>query len=185
MSKTTLFSAAALTLVMGLPAVAQTGQPSQGADLEQVRERLGDAGIEERRDFGGKLVRATTEAGETVFMLVSPRDLGSDAEIALGDDELRDRFKEAGFTSIEVVEEADFVLGDLDDDMTVIVMRGQDISDPMATGTVAPLPDLGASPAIDSTAPGVAQDPATRMTPSIDVPSTPGGSGATPRTAPQ
>jgi hypothetical protein len=150
MIRTSLLSAAAFSLAFAAPAYAQMAGP---ADMEQVRERLADAEIEERRDFGGKLLRATTEDGATVFMLVSPRDLTTEDEIALTSDELRERFEEAGFSAIQVIEEAEFVVGDLDGDYSVIVMRGNDLRDPIATGTIPP-PTPGADPA-PGTAPGM------------------------------
>jgi hypothetical protein len=132
--------------------------------MDQVRERLADAEIEERRDFGGKLLRATTADGASVFMLVSPRDLTTEDEIALTGDELRQRFQDAGFTAIQVIEEAEFVVGDLDGETTVIVMRGDDLRDPIATGTVPPPtpgmdPAPGAAPGTPPAAPGAAPPP--------------------------
>jgi len=158
MIRTTLLSAAAFSLALAAPAYAQMAGP---ADMEQVREKLGEANIEERRDFGGKLVRATTEDGASVFMLVSPRDLTTEDEIALSADEIRERFEDAGFTAVQIIEEAEFVVGDLDDNYSVIVMRGDDVRDPMATGTVPPpTPGMdtapGAAPGAPDTAPGAA-----------------------------
>jgi hypothetical protein len=172
MVRTSLLSAVAFGLVFAAPAYAQMAGP---ADMDQVREKLGEADIQESRDFGGKLLRATTEDGATVFMLVSPRDLTSEDEIALSADELRERFEGAGFTGIQVIEEAEFIVGDLDD-YSVIVMRGDDVRDPIATGTVPQTP--GAVPgAAPGTAPGTAPGAAPGATPppggTLDTP-TPG-----------
>ena len=109
MIRTTLLSAVALALAVSTPAVAQSG-----ADLDQVRESLGDAGIEERRDFEARLVRADTADGETVYMLLTPRDLGSYSEIDVDMDDLRERLESAGLAGIQPVEDARFVIGDLD-----------------------------------------------------------------------
>lgn len=157
MIRTSLLSAAAISLAFAAPAYAQMGG---SADMEQVREKLGEADIEERSDFGGKLLRATTEDGASVFMLVSPRDLTTDGEIALSSDELRERFESAGFSAIEVIEEAEFVVGDLDDETSVIVMRGADVREPMATGSVpAPTPTMDTAPATPGAMPGATPPP--------------------------
>jgi hypothetical protein len=156
MIRTTFLSAAALSLAMVAPAYAQTAMGGP-VDMEQVKERLGEAGIEERRDFGGTLFRAQTEDGQTVFMMVTPRDLGETDEIEVSESDLRERFEEAGFANIERVEQAQFVVGDLDDDKAIIVMRADDVRDmragmtpePAATGTIAPTPPAGQMPQQD------------------------------------
>lgn len=163
MIRTTLLSAVALGFAFTGSAYAQSG-PS--ADMEQVREKLGEAGIEERRDFGGKLLRATTEDGETLFMLVSPRDLTTEGEVEVSADDLRQRFEDAGFTGIQEVTEAEFLVGDLDGENSIIVMRGNDLRDPIATGTI-PSPTPGA------TTPGMGRSPGT-------APGAPGGTLDTP-----
>lgn len=167
MIRTTFLSAVALSVAFAGSAYAQMG-PS--ADMDQVRDKLGDAGIEERRDFGGKLLRATTEQGATVFMLVSPRDLTTEGEVEISSEELRERFQDAGFTGIQEIEEAEFAVGDLDGDYSVIVMRGNDVRDPIATGT------------IPSTAPGMERAPAPGMQPGTTPGATPppGGTLDTP-----
>jgi hypothetical protein len=143
--------------------------------MEQVREKLGDAGIEERRDFGGKLLRATTEQGATVFMLVSPRDLTTEGEVELSADELRERFQDAGFTGIQEIAEAQFIVGELDGDYSVIVMRGDDVRDPIATGTIPPTPGMDRAPGTAPGTPGAMPIPGATPTPggTLDTP-TPG-----------
>jgi hypothetical protein len=154
MLRTSFLSAAALSLAIAAPAYAQTA-PTGPLDIEQVRERLGDADIEERRDFGGRLFRGMTEEGQTVFMMVSPRNLSADTEIELTEEDLRDRFAEAGFTMIQEVHDAEFIVGDLDDEISVIVLRPHDFQDPVATGAVPP-PTPGAEPgAVGAPAPGM------------------------------
>jgi hypothetical protein len=176
MIRTTLLSAAAFSLALAAPAYAQMSGP---ADMDQVREKLGEANIEDRRDFGGKLLRATTEDGATVFMLVSPRDLTTEDEISLSSDELRERFEDAGFTAIQVIEEAEFAVGDLDGDYSVIVMRGDDVRDPMATGTIPPpTPGMDTAPGTTPGAPGAAPGAAPGGTPGAAPP--PGGTLDTP-----
>jgi hypothetical protein len=183
MIRTTFLSAAALSLAMVAPAYAQTTMGN--VDMEQVKEKLGEAGIEERRDFGGSLFRARTEDGQSIFMLVSPRDLSEKGEVEVSESDLRERFEEAGFSNIERVEEASFVIGDLDDDSSIIVMRAQDVRDmqagmpePAATGTVAPTPPSGQLPGAQT--PGA--DPArTPDMPGQNMPRTePGAAPTTP-----
>lgn len=151
MTRTTFASAIAVGLAFAGPAYAQMGPT---ADMEQVREKLGEAQIEERRDLGAKLLRGTTEDGATVFMLVSPRDLTTEEEVAVSADDLKQRFEDAGFTGIQEIEEAEFVVGDLDDDTSIIVMRGNDFSGPIATGTIPP-----GSPGTMPSAPGATPPP--------------------------
>jgi hypothetical protein len=182
MFKRSLISAAALSLALVAPAYAQMGS----VDMERVKEKMGDAGIEERRDFTGTLMRAQTEDGQTVFMLVSPRDLGPNGEIEVSESDLRERFEDAGFTNVEVVDQAEFAVGDLDDDKSIIVMRAADVRsddvrtgavpDPAATGTVAPQPPTGELPGAD--VPGASPSDAPGL-PGTTVPVVP-GSGATP-----
>ncbi len=137
--------------------------------MDQVKDKLGEAGIEERRDFGGMLLRARTEEGQTVFMLVSPRDLGQEGEIEVSESDLRKRFEDAGFTNVEVVEGASFALGDLDDESSVIVMRAEDVRDmqsgPASTGTIIPnsptgVPGGSAPGASPGVTPDLQTDPA-------------------------
>jgi hypothetical protein len=182
MFKRSLISAAALSLAFAAPAYAQMGS----VDMERVKEKMGDAGIEERRDFTGTLMRAQTENGQTVFMLVGPRDLGSNGEIEVSEADLRERFEGAGFTNVEFVEQAQFAVGDLDDDKSIIVMRAEDVRsddlrtgavpEPAATGTIAPQPPTGNLPGAD--VPGASPSDAPGL-PGTTVPVLP-GSGATP-----
>lgn len=174
MIKTTFLSAAALALVFSTPAAAQSGTIASGADLDQVRESLADADIKERRDFEARLFRADTEDGQTVFMLVSPRDLGSDSEVDIDLDDLRERLEGAGFTAIQPVDDARFVIGDIDDDTSLVVMRGSDFgmaTDVPATGAVGTGMDAsggmstggttapGAQPGVPGGTPDIAPSP--------------------------
>jgi hypothetical protein len=181
MIRTTFLSAAALSLALVAPAYAQMGS----VDMERVKEKMGDAGIEERRDFTGTLMRAQTEDGQTVFMLVSPRDLGANGEIEVSEADLRERFEGAGFSNVEIVDQAEFAVGDLDDDKSIIVMRADDVRtgvttgavpEPAATGTIAPQPPTGELPGAD--VPG-ASPTDTPGLPGTTVPTVP-GTGATP-----
>lgn len=193
-----LLSAAALSLAFAAPAYAQTAM--EGTDMERVKEKMGAAGLEERRDFPGTLFRAMTEDGEMLFMLVSPRELAANGEIEVSEADIRERFEEAGFTNIAAVEEAQFAIGDLDDDKSIIVMRARDmlaemqIGAPAATGTVAPVPPTdelpgadvpGASPAETPGLPGmtVPEVPDTGTLPET-TPGAPGPGGVAPGTAP-
>lgn len=175
MIRKTLLTAAGFSLALAMPAYAQTGT----ADMDQVREKLSEADVSDSRDFGGKLLRARTENGATVFMLVSPRDLGADGEVEISDSDLRERFEGAGFTDIQVVDTADFALGNLDDDYSIIVMSAEDVRDPTATGTLAPRPGMGGA-----TTPAVPGAPTPGAMPGA-TPGAPGTDAPAPRTAPQ
>jgi hypothetical protein len=182
MIRTTFLSAAALSLALVAPAYAQMG----AVDMDRVKEKMGDAGIEERRDFTGTLMRAQTEDGQTLFMLVSPRDLGANGEIEVSEADLRERFEDAGFSNVQVVDQAEFAVGNLDDDKSIIVMRAMDVRadgvrtgatpEPAATGTIAPQPPTGPLPGAD--VPG-ASPTDTPGLPGTTVPAVP-GTGATP-----
>jgi len=188
MIRTTLLSAAALALAVSTPAVAQSGAAGSGADLDQVRESLGDADIEERRDFMARLVRADTADGETVYMLLTPRDLGSDGEVDVDLDDLRERLEAAGLTGIQPVENARFVIGDLDE-TAIVVMRGSDFGETIevpATGTLGTGMDASggmgtggtmapggtAQPPIPRGTPDIAPNPGNPGVPALDVPGT-------------
>ena len=162
MIRTTFLSAVAVGIAFSGSAYAQMGPT---ADMEQVREKLGEAESEERRDLGAKLLRGTTEDGATIFMLVSPRDLTTEEEVEVSADDLRQRFEDAGFTGVQEVEEAEFIVGDLDGDTSIIVMRGNDFSDPIATGTI-PQGSPGSMP----TTPGATPPGGTLDTPTPGAP---------------
>lgn len=156
MIRTSMISAAAFALAFAAPAAAQqTGMPGMGIDREQVKERLGEAEIENTRDLQGRLFRAQIE-GETVFMMVAPSDLG-EGEVDIEIDQLRERLTDAGFTGVQEVAEAELVAGDLED-YSIIVMRGRDVEDPMATGAVGgPGMQPGAPGGMQPGAPGAMQ----------------------------
>ncbi len=78
-------------------------------DAEDLRERLGEAGIEAEEDFEPKLFRAEHD-GRALFLLVGPEGMGPGA-VELSEDELRERFEGAGLTDVAVVEDVPAVRG--------------------------------------------------------------------------
>jgi hypothetical protein len=129
-------SAIALSLSLIAPAVAQDATGEIGAQTEvtgatmdrlggeQIMDRLGEVGIEDRDDFEGMLVRAQSPEGHPVIFLFGPRDLTATDPVDIDQDEIRGRLTQAGFSSVEFVEEADIVHGRFADDKHVLAMSG-------------------------------------------------------------
>jgi hypothetical protein len=73
------------------------------ADVDALRERLGEAGIDAADDFEPMLFRGELD-GSRLFLLVGPESIGADA-VELADDELRERLEAAGLREVERVED--------------------------------------------------------------------------------
>jgi hypothetical protein len=72
------------------------------ADVEALRQRLGEAGIEAADDFEPRLFRGELD-GSRLFLLVGPGAMAADAA-ELPDDDLRERLEAAGLREVERVE---------------------------------------------------------------------------------
>ncbi|MFW6087949.1 MAG: hypothetical protein ACODAG_12135, partial [Myxococcota bacterium] len=119
----------ALGLFVGAPAMAETttdeatdqttqqqttAQQQTTPSDEQFQEVL--SGYEERSELEGRIARAITADGDDVFVLVGPRNLEPDDSFETQDSDVRDRFEEAGFTSVQVMGDARIARANLDED---------------------------------------------------------------------
>lgn len=137
--------------------LATSGEPEQrpgearpGAtaiDRDGFDGKLGDAGIEDRTEFRGRLVRGFTDDNQVVTMLIGPSGFEGDQEVDLSSDELRERFEEAGVADVRVIEDNIYMTRGSYEDRSVLTFGGAGIADaPMATGAIgpAPQPDIDA-----------------------------------------
>lgn len=109
-------------------------QPADEAlGAEDVRTRLGDAGIEVRDDVEAELFRAHYE-DRPVFMLFAPEGVEAGAAVEYSPEEIRDRLEDAGLTDVEHFEEdIHFVRGQYED-YAVLAISGdlfQDFHGPL------------------------------------------------------
>lgn len=119
--KKTLLSLSVFALALsGVPAIAETSAPAKAASadrvgVDKIEEKLGDAGVESRADFKGKLVRAQTPEGHPVMFVFGPENLAGDEEIDFRQDRVRGRLTEAAFGELEFVDDESIVRGELGD----------------------------------------------------------------------
>lgn len=74
-------------------------------DREQLKEKLGEADIEERTEFEGKLFRARTAEGHSFYMLIGPEEMAGDESVDVDTDQIRQRMQQAGFQDVQMVEQ--------------------------------------------------------------------------------
>jgi len=126
MRKSHLLSASALALglAFGSTAIAQqplptspgAAQQAPRAGASEVRDILGKINIEERQEFNGRLVRAHSPEGHPVLLVVGPENMEGGKDLAdFNQDKVRGQLTQAGFKSIEFVDDLVGVRGKLDD----------------------------------------------------------------------
>jgi hypothetical protein len=99
------------------PAMQEWDAADDGAEIERgdLRDKLGEADIETHDNVEAKLFRAEAEAGGTIFFLVGPSGFSAGDSVELSEDELREKFGEAGLSNVEVIEdELELVRGEYD-----------------------------------------------------------------------
>jgi hypothetical protein len=145
-------------------------------DLDAVKDKLGEIGVEDREELEGKLIRARAEDGGVMFVLVGPEGFAGGEEIDFDADELRDRFEEAGLTDAQVINEDLYLVRGSLDDHAVLALAGDGMFEGVEpTGIIqvpgqtppaaAPMPSPGTGPTTPGTGaptpgPGGAQGPA-------------------------
>jgi hypothetical protein len=126
----------------------QPGVDVVGSDADQVTRALGgdfdrdhfgqkldDAGIEDRAEFQGKLVRARTEDGQSLRLLIGPEGFAGDEEVELSEDELREKLEDAGLSDVQVVEDNVAMIRGSYNGHSVLILGGMGITDdPMRMG---------------------------------------------------
>lgn len=137
-------------------------------DLDAVKNKLGEIGVEDREELEGKLIRARAEDGGLIFVLVGPEGFAGGEEIDFDADELRDRFEEAGLTDAQVIDENIYLVRGNLDDHAVLALAGDGMFE-------------GVEPAGTTRIPGARQTPpAAAPMPSPDTGPTPGTGAPTP-----
>jgi hypothetical protein len=135
-----LVSIIALGLFAGAPAMAETttGEatmaPTTMAQYQQQTTTLGAeqmqellAEFDERSEMEGRLARALTAEGNQVLVFVGPQNLEADGSVEAEDSDIRDRFEEAGFTSVEILDDARIARAEFDDDHYIFAMSADQI----------------------------------------------------------
>ena len=134
-------SVIALGLALGLPANAQqtmgqtggqtgaatvtTGAPSaQRLDRDQIEEKLGEAGIEDREEFKGQLIRTQAPEGYPVLLVIGPENMAGDESVDVNEDELRGKLTANGFSNVEFVDESEVLRGTRDDKAVLAIAGG-------------------------------------------------------------
>jgi hypothetical protein len=107
----------------GTAGTGQVGRALSEPDAERIVSDLDEAGVDDAKEFKGRLLRASTEDGADVFFIITSKDMESDAEIDISEDEVRSKLEEANLEDIEFIDDAKVVRGSLDDD-DVFVLAG-------------------------------------------------------------
>ncbi|MDP2358541.1 MAG: hypothetical protein Q8M31_21150 [Beijerinckiaceae bacterium] len=123
-----IVSASAIALMVSVPALAQqptsqrgavpnvAGAQAQGTDRSQIKDKLGNINVEDRKEFKGRLVRAQSPEGHPVVMVIGPENMEGDKSLDnFNRDKVRGQLTQAGFQKIEFIEEPQAVRGKLDD----------------------------------------------------------------------
>jgi hypothetical protein len=129
----------ALGLAMGAPAVAQQapGQTGPGqtgpsattapgttpgaaagqqrVDREQIKKKLEQAGVQDRKEFKGHLATAKSPAGLPTLLVFGPENMKPEQSVDLNKDNVRAKLTEAGFTDVNIIEQPQMVHGKLGD----------------------------------------------------------------------
>ncbi len=125
--KRVLAFAGGLAMIAG---VAQADQP----DLDRMKSKLGEVGLEDRDEFRGKLIQARID-GQPVFLVIGPEDFAGDESVELSAADLT-KFQQEGFEDARVVDDVKIVRGTLDD-KAVLALAGSGVrAEPAATGAV-------------------------------------------------
>jgi hypothetical protein len=132
MFKTLSSVSIAALLLVGAPAVAQqppapvaASPAAERISHDDLKNKLGDAGIEDREDFEGRLIRAHGPEGHPIFVLIGPENMAGDESVDISGDEVAGRMTQAGFSEVYYVENATLVRGTLDDrDKAILAISG-------------------------------------------------------------
>ncbi|TCT08306.1 hypothetical protein [Aquabacter spiritensis] len=120
MKKTFLSLSVFALALSGVPAIANesasaTTPRAERIGADKIGQKLGDAGVESRADFKGKLVRAQTPEGHPVMFVFGPENLAGDEDIDFRQDRVRGRLTEAAFSRLEFIDDESIVRGELGD----------------------------------------------------------------------
>jgi hypothetical protein len=105
---------------------AETGQAGRALsepDADRIVSNLEEAGLEDASEFQGRLVKATGENNAPVFFVITSKDMESEAEIDINEDEVRQKLEDSGLEDVQFIDDARIVRGNLEDDH-VFVLAG-------------------------------------------------------------
>ena len=105
---------------------AETGQIGRALsepDADRIVSNLEEAGLEDASEFQGRLVKATGENNAPVFFVITSKDMESEAEIDINEDEVRQQLEDSGLEDVQFIDNARIVRGNLEDDH-VFVLAG-------------------------------------------------------------
>ncbi len=101
----------------------QIGRALSEPDADRIVSNLEEAGLEDASKFQGRLVKATGENNAPVFFVISSKDMESDAEIDINEDDVRQKLEDSGLEDVQFIDNAQIVRGNLEDDH-VFVLAG-------------------------------------------------------------
>jgi hypothetical protein len=104
-------------------------------DRDRFEAMFDEVGIEDRSEFQGKLVRARTDDGHSLRLLIGPEGFAGDEEVELSEDELREKLEDAGLSDVQVVEDNVAMIRGSYNGHSVLILGGMGITDdPMRMG---------------------------------------------------
>jgi len=104
-------------------ASGQTSRALSEPGADRIVGDLEEAGLEDAKEFKGRLVKAMGDDGSPVFFIITAKDMTSDAEVTVSEDDVRKKLEESNLKDIEFVVDARIVRGSLGDEQ-VFVLAG-------------------------------------------------------------
>jgi len=110
----------------------QPGRATQQLGQQAIQQQLDQANIEDLEQFQGSLVRARTQQGSTLFLIVGPQDMSGGDSVDVNQDQLRQSLQRANLQDIQVIEDGTHLFrGNLEGN-AVLAMAGNFIEPPRA-----------------------------------------------------
>lgn len=110
----------------------QPGQPTQELRQDAVEQALEQAGIEDREEFQGSLIRARTSGGNTVFLIVGPENMAGGESVEINKDQIRQSLQRAGMQDVQVIEDGTHLVRGAMEESAVLAVAGNFIEPPRA-----------------------------------------------------
>jgi hypothetical protein len=108
------------------PGAAQSATPSQGMQRSDIKDKLDQAGIKDRKEFKGHLVKAQSAEGQPVLLVFGPEDMKADKSVDnFSQDKIRGELTKAGFSNVNFVQDAQMVRGQLKEDQQVLAISAK------------------------------------------------------------
>lgn len=110
----------------------QPGQPTQQLSQQAIQQQLDRAGIEDLEQFQGSLIRARTQQGSTLFMIVGPQDMSGGESVDIDQDQLRQSLQQADLQDVQFLEQGVHLFRGSLDGNAVLAAAGNLIEPPRA-----------------------------------------------------